>query len=178
MPPTAIYWAAHADRRELYVGRSALKTIWGNKLAPWLVDRYLARTAYHGQFADLDYDPDRPDNLSDPVPGDPGARGPFDERAAAGSLQLSLSKHRRAIGLALAVAAVGDDDACPPHPARPIVNTAVPDDKTCRLVSSAMQNVDTPLSKSVVLALDLVPNVGDGETIADLAVDHDASVVK
>lgn len=99
----AVHWAAEADRRELYVGRPALKTIWGNKLVPWLVDRYLARTAYGGQVADLDYDPDRADNLTDPVPGDPGAHGPFDDRAVAGSLQLELAKHRRVVGLALVV---------------------------------------------------------------------------
>ena len=29
-----IHWAAYNDRRELYVGRPTLKTIWGNKIAP------------------------------------------------------------------------------------------------------------------------------------------------
>lgn len=100
----AVHWAANNNRRELYVGRAALKTIWGNKVVPWLVDRYLARTAYDGQFSDLEYDPDRPDNLSDPVEGDPGAHGPFDERATSRSLQLELAKRRRTVGLSLVLA--------------------------------------------------------------------------
>ena len=98
----AIHWAAHNDRRELYVGKPAVKTIWGNKVAPWLADKVLARSGYEDQFAEVPFDPDRPDNLYDPVAGDPGARGPFEERAQARSWQLELSKHRGAVGLALA----------------------------------------------------------------------------
>ena len=97
----AIHWAAHHDRRELYVGRSTLKTIWSNKIAPWLVDRYLARTGYSGQMADFEYDPDRPDNLAEPVSGDPGAHGPFDQTAVRSSQQLWLSKHRQGLGVTL-----------------------------------------------------------------------------
>lgn len=109
VPPTyqpevaadAIHWAAYHDRRELYVGRATLKTIWGNKVAPWLADRNLAQSAYSSQKSDLDYDPDRPDNLYEPVPGDPGAHGPFDEGAIPTSRQLWLSTHRRHLGAAL-----------------------------------------------------------------------------
>lgn len=97
----AIYWAAHSDRRELYVGRASVKTIWGNKIAPWIADRILARNGYEGQFADLSFDPDRPDNLYDPLSGDPGARGPFTDQSAGDSLQFEFSKRRDAIGLAL-----------------------------------------------------------------------------
>lgn len=99
----AIHWAAYHDRREIYVGRASLKTIWGNKLLPWVVDRYLARTAYDGQFADIEYDPDRPDNLYEPIAGDPGAHGPFDAEALPNSVQLQLTKHRRYIGTVAAV---------------------------------------------------------------------------
>ena len=48
----AIYWAAHHRRRELYVGFPTVYTIIGNKLAPWLAERYLARTAVDGQQTD------------------------------------------------------------------------------------------------------------------------------
>ena len=99
----AIHWAAYHDRREVYVGRATLKTIWGNKFLPWVVDRYLARTAYSGQFADREYDPDRPDNLYEPVPGDPGAHGPFDEGTIPISRQLQATKHRRDLGAAAVV---------------------------------------------------------------------------
>ena len=97
----AVHWAAHNDRREVYVGRSTVKTIWGNRIAPWVADRSLGRTGYESQFADLPYDDDRPDNLFDPVSGDSGARGEFDDESLDWSLQLELTKHRPAVGLAV-----------------------------------------------------------------------------
>ena len=100
----AIYWAAHHQRRELYVGRPAVKTIWGNKLLPSVAAEYLARTGFDSQFSDLPYDPDRPDNLFSPVPGDPGAHGKFDDRAVSRSVQLELSKNRRQIGAGVLLA--------------------------------------------------------------------------
>ena len=90
----AIHWAAHHDRRELFVGGPTLKTIWGEKLAPWLVDRVLAREGYSGQQADVPVDGERPDNLFEPVPGDAGARGPFNDKARTSSLLTRLSMLR------------------------------------------------------------------------------------
>ena len=87
-----IHWAAHHRRRELYVGGPTVKTIWGNKLAPWLVERVLAKRGYKGQQTDQDADPNRPDNLFEPVPGDPGAHGPFNGKARTTSAQLQLAK--------------------------------------------------------------------------------------
>ncbi len=102
VPADAIYWAAHNKRREMYVGRSTVKTIWGNKVAPWIVDRVLARNGYSGQFTDEDLG-DRPDYLFSPVEGDEGAHGPFDAEAEPSSVQLELTKHREMIALALAL---------------------------------------------------------------------------
>jgi short-subunit dehydrogenase len=97
----AIYWAANHRRREVYVGTSSVLTILGNKIAPWLADRYLARTGYGSQQTDERIDPDeRPDNLFDPVPGDHGARGIFDGQAHGKSLQLWATKNRRWLALA------------------------------------------------------------------------------
>ena len=48
----------------------------GYLLVPGLLDRYLARTNYEAQQSEEPEDPDRPDNLWSPVPGDPGAHGP------------------------------------------------------------------------------------------------------
>jgi NAD(P)-dependent dehydrogenase (short-subunit alcohol dehydrogenase family) len=97
----AVYWAAHAKRRELYVGVPTVYTIWGNKLAPWLAEWYLARTGYKGQqMPDLPLDPDRPANLFEPVPGDPGAHGRFDDKAHGSSAQAWLAEHRGALGTA------------------------------------------------------------------------------
>ena len=96
----AIYWAANHRRREVYVGTSSVLTILGNKIAPWLADRYLARTGYQGQQTDERIDHDRPDNLFEPVPGDHGAHGIFDGQAHGKSPQLWATKNRRWLALA------------------------------------------------------------------------------
>ena len=103
----AIHWAAHHRRRELYVGVPTVYTIWGNKVAPWLAERYLARTAVKGQLSDAAKRPDRPDNLFDPPPGDPGAHGPYDDRAHSHSPQLWATRHRRGLAALMAGAAAG-----------------------------------------------------------------------
>jgi short-subunit dehydrogenase len=71
----AIYFAAHNPRREFYVGLPSVEAIVANKIAPGLLDHYLARTGYHSQQHDGAEDPNRPDNLWQPVPGDHGAHG-------------------------------------------------------------------------------------------------------
>src|SRR4051812_2323916 len=76
----AVHWAAHHRRRELFVGMPTVKTIVGNKVAPWLVERVLAKRAYGGQQSDKPADPERKDNLIAPPPGDPGAHGPYDQK--------------------------------------------------------------------------------------------------
>jgi short-subunit dehydrogenase len=93
----AIHWAAHHRRREVYVGVPTVYTIWGNKFAPWLAERYLAKTAVDSQLSDVEKPTDRPDNLFEPPPGDPGAHGPYDDRAHAHSVQLWATKHRRGL---------------------------------------------------------------------------------
>jgi NAD(P)-dependent dehydrogenase (short-subunit alcohol dehydrogenase family) len=105
----AIHWAAHHRRREVYVGVPTVYTIWGNKVAPWLAERYLARTAVSSQLSDTPKPPDRPDNLFEPAPGDPGAHGPYDGRAHGRSLQLWATTHRRGLlgAAAGALAAAG-----------------------------------------------------------------------
>ena len=105
----AVYWAAHNRRRELYVGGSTVSTIWGNKVAPGLAEWYLARTGYDAQQMDEPVEPDRQANLWEPVPGDPGAHGRFDDQAHPRSWQAWMARHRRAIGVGAtaAGAAVG-----------------------------------------------------------------------
>lgn len=87
----AIAWIAEHRRRQLYVGAPTLKTVLGNRIAPWLGDRYLARTGYGAQQTDEPLDPGRPDNLFAPVPGDHGAHGRFGEGARGRSLLTRLS---------------------------------------------------------------------------------------
>ncbi len=93
----AIYWCAYHDRRELTVGFSALKAIWGNKFMPTAGDHYLARNGFKSQQTDEPEDPDRPDNLFEPVSGDHGAHGSFDDRAKNQSLSLLLNENRELV---------------------------------------------------------------------------------
>jgi NAD(P)-dependent dehydrogenase (short-subunit alcohol dehydrogenase family) len=100
----AVVWAAYRRRREVYVGIPTVYTILGNKVAPWFAEWYLAKTGYDSQQTDQPLDCDRPDNLFEPVPGDRGAHGDYDAQAHARSVQLLLTKHRRATAVAGAAA--------------------------------------------------------------------------
>lgn len=99
----AIYFAAHNPRREFYVGLPTVKAIVANKIAPGLLDHYLARTGYDSQQYDGAEDPNRANNLWQPVPGDHGAHGAFDKRARTWSPQFWASEHRGWIAVAAAV---------------------------------------------------------------------------
>jgi hypothetical protein len=105
----AVYWAAHHKRRELYVGFPTVYTIIGNKLAPWLAERYLAKTAVDGQQTDQPYDGTVNANLFAPTDEDhdEGAHGGFDDQARRRSAQAWVSRHRRGSGLAVALGAAG-----------------------------------------------------------------------
>ena len=105
----AIYYAAHHERREMYVGWPTVEAIVGNKIVPGLADHYLASTGYEAQQTDEPRDPAQPDNLWQPLPGDHGAHGVFDDRASDQSLQLWANTHRGWLmlaGLGVAGAAV------------------------------------------------------------------------
>ncbi|PYJ32312.1 MAG: short-chain dehydrogenase [Verrucomicrobia bacterium] len=95
----AIYFAAHNPKREFYVGLPSLEAIVANKIAPGFLDQYLARTGYDSQQHDGPEDPNRPNNLWQPVPGDHGAHGAFDALARNWSPQLWTSKHRTVLAL-------------------------------------------------------------------------------
>ncbi|HTL88749.1 MAG TPA: SDR family oxidoreductase [Leptolyngbya sp.] len=104
----AIVWSAHHTRRELYVGGSTVEAILGNKIAPGLVDLYLAKTGYSGQQTDQPIAPDRANNLWEPVPhGNYQAHGQFDDRAQDGSLELWAAKNQDWITLAVGVGVAG-----------------------------------------------------------------------
>ncbi len=112
----AIVFAADHPRRELLVGRSTYMAIWGQKLVPGILDRYLGRTGYAAQQTDEGVDPGRPDNLASPLDAerDHGAHGSFDAKAAGSSPALQLTMRRGlaaagviAGGVAATVAAVG-----------------------------------------------------------------------
>lgn len=90
----AIVYAAHHDRREVQVGLPTVLAIEGNKIAPGMIDRYLARTNYEAQQTDEPVEADRRDNLWSPVPGDHGAHGSFEDRSHDFSTQAWLNTHR------------------------------------------------------------------------------------
>ena len=103
----AIFWAAHHDRREVWVGAPTVKAIVGDRAAPGVADHYLAVAGYDAQQTSEPEDPNRPDNLWDPVPGDHGAHGAFGDRARATSAQLWATTHRGVtVGAVLAASAM------------------------------------------------------------------------
>jgi len=99
----AIVWAADHYRRQWYVGGSTAWAITADKIAPGLADRFLARQGYEAQQYDGLADPERPNNLFEPLPGDHGAHGDFDDRASSRSVQLWLSRYRGWLTLGCAI---------------------------------------------------------------------------
>jgi hypothetical protein len=102
----AIVYAAGSRRREVWVGRSSVQAIVANKFFPGLLDRYLAKSGYTSQLTEEPAEPGQPDNLFDPVPGDPDTHGRFDSRAASVCPQLWATEHRGAL-IAAALTAAG-----------------------------------------------------------------------
>jgi len=104
----AIVWAARHRRKEVYVGRSTVKAIVGDKLASALADRYLARTGYAAQLTPEPDERDR-DNLEAPCDSDRdlGMHGRFDEQARDGDLETWAITHRRAALAAVAATTAG-----------------------------------------------------------------------
>jgi NAD(P)-dependent dehydrogenase (short-subunit alcohol dehydrogenase family) len=97
MAAEAIVYAARHPRREFFVGWPTVMAVVGNKVAPGFVDHYLARTGFDAQETDRPLEPGRPDNLFEPVAGEVGAHGPFDDTAKPRSFQFWITKHRRAL---------------------------------------------------------------------------------
>jgi len=100
----AIVWASEHRRKEVYVGRSTVLAIVGDKLASAAADRYLARTGYSAQLTSEADENGRPDNLLEPVDADRdnGMHGRFDAAASDGDAETWFVTHRH---LATAAAA-------------------------------------------------------------------------
>jgi short-subunit dehydrogenase len=106
----AIVFASRNKRRAIYVGLSTFIAIIGNKMFPGLGDLYLGRNGVAGQQTGERDDPNKPNNLYEPVGGDHGAHGSFDARAHGCSPLLWTDLHRDwVIGglLALGIVAAG-----------------------------------------------------------------------
>jgi len=102
-----VYAAMHPGRREYWVGATTAATILADRVVPGLLDRYLGKTGFQSQQTDQPEDPNRPDNLWEPVDRDEdrGAHGRFDQRSHPRSLQWWATTHRGLVALAGAAAA-------------------------------------------------------------------------
>ncbi len=98
----AIYFAATHRRREVWVGMPTVKAILASKVAPGLLDRYLARHGYSTQLSPEPNTGPPKGNLFEPVDGTWAAHGRFDKEARKASWALWVSRHRMALALGCA----------------------------------------------------------------------------
>lgn len=98
-----VEYASRNHRREYFVGWPTVKAIVGNKIAPWYADWVLARNGYEGQMTDEAEDPNRKDNLWEPLPGDHGVHGTFDDKARGFSAVTWASLHRGVVAASILV---------------------------------------------------------------------------
>jgi short-subunit dehydrogenase len=104
VPAKAIFFAATHQRREIWVGYPTVRAILANRIAPGLIDKYLAKAGYSGQLTHDPIGPDAPANLFEPVLGDYGAHGRFDGRSKTGSWEMFSDRHRTVFWTAVAIA--------------------------------------------------------------------------
>lgn len=107
VPARAIVFAAFNPRREIWVGIPTVGAIVLNRIIPSLLDKYLAKTGYKSQTTKQPTNPDMPNNLYEPVPGEYGQRGRFSDESYRGSLELFTDRHQTAAYLALAGGLIG-----------------------------------------------------------------------
>ncbi|GAB3999976.1 SDR family oxidoreductase [Glycomyces albus] len=103
-----VFAADHPRRREYWVGASTAKTLVGDKFAPGLLDRYLARKGYGAQQEDRRRDGEG--NLWEPLDDtgrEFGARGRFGPRSRRLAPQVWLSRHHGTLALLAGLAAAG-----------------------------------------------------------------------
>lgn len=90
--------AALRPRREIWIGWTTVAAIVGQRLFPGRLDHYLAGHAWDSQQTD-DLPAGHPhrhdrDNVDSPIPGDPGAHGPFNQRSRARASEVWIRRHR------------------------------------------------------------------------------------
>jgi NAD(P)-dependent dehydrogenase (short-subunit alcohol dehydrogenase family) len=102
----SVIWAIEHGPREMLIGFPTVQAVWGQKFAPALLDRYLASNGFETQTGDEPNNQHGRDILFAPLPGDPGAHGPYRERERGPDLQMRLRPHARAIAAAAALASL------------------------------------------------------------------------
>lgn len=88
---------AETGERLRMVGFSTVQTVWGNKLVPEFLDHYMAKNGIEGQLTHEPEDPDRKDNLWEPVPGDQGTHGDFNDQAQNYSVYDKIYDNRKSL---------------------------------------------------------------------------------
>ncbi len=102
----AVAHIAEHPRRSMMVGLPTVLTVLGNRVAPSLLDWYLAKTNVQGQQSPEHDPPGRQANTWEPVYGqEVRAHGSFDGMAYAHSPALWVSQHRGLLTAAAAAAA-------------------------------------------------------------------------
>jgi NAD(P)-dependent dehydrogenase (short-subunit alcohol dehydrogenase family) len=102
----AVAHIAEHPRRSMMVGLPTVLTVLGNRVAPSLLDWYLAKTNVQGQQSPEHDPPGRKANTWEPVYGqEVRAHGSFDATAYAHSPALWVSQHRGLLTAAAAAAA-------------------------------------------------------------------------
>ena len=103
----AIVHLALHPQRELYVGYPTVQTIVGNKLIPGYLDKYLAKTGFKGQQTNEPTDPERKNNLYEPIAGDHGAHGNFEAQSWDVSPEVWAATHKAITLGSIAVLGIG-----------------------------------------------------------------------
>ncbi|MEV6842781.1 SDR family oxidoreductase [Actinoplanes sp. NPDC051411] len=108
LPARAVRFLADHPRRNMWVGYSTAYTILGNRVAPWFLDWYLARTGVQGQLSESD-GPRFGSNVYTPkdARADRGSHGMFDDKATGRDPWSWISMHRDAVASAAAAVAAG-----------------------------------------------------------------------
>jgi NAD(P)-dependent dehydrogenase (short-subunit alcohol dehydrogenase family) len=93
--------------RELPLGWGSQKALWGQKVSPRAGDLVLLRNGWKAQHTQELKPQDSPDNLFEPMPGDPGAHGRFDNQARESTAWTWLRLHRGPLGAGAVLATMG-----------------------------------------------------------------------
>ncbi len=93
----AVVFAAFNRRREIWLGGSTWEAILAGKIAPWVLDRYLAKTGYSSQMRNVPVPPNSSSNLYNPVHGHQAAHGSFDSQAKPSTRTLWFTENRNAL---------------------------------------------------------------------------------
>ncbi|HEU0304233.1 MAG TPA: SDR family oxidoreductase [Gaiellaceae bacterium] len=103
----AVVAAAEAPRADVVIGWPSLLAPAANAIVPGVVDRYLAATGYDAQQDGDELEPERPDNLFEPVPLDVRAEGRFGEEAHRHAIRLPAAVARGVLGATAMAALAG-----------------------------------------------------------------------